>query len=181
MTPILGVKWGSPQEDGTCPLDDEVPRSPLARAGALAGDLVDETESPVFIQPADAISFPSSPMSIASAGCAAFSPIDMEALRSPKSWRGSGLEILDNERAGFIGIQTGRPRIPPGGAFSLIGFPRRDLRAWTVWHQWGNPRFEALVSVVDRGLCEPGARGKPSRVRGVAPDRKRHLRWDVRQ
>jgi hypothetical protein len=41
MTPILGVKWGSPQEDGACPLDDVVPRSPLARAGALAGDLVE--------------------------------------------------------------------------------------------------------------------------------------------
>jgi hypothetical protein len=41
MTPILGVKWGSPQEDGTCPLDDVVPQSPLARAGALAGDLVE--------------------------------------------------------------------------------------------------------------------------------------------
>jgi hypothetical protein len=41
MTPILGVKWGAPQEDGACLLDDVVPRSPLARAGALAADLVE--------------------------------------------------------------------------------------------------------------------------------------------
>jgi hypothetical protein len=39
--------------------------------------------------------------------------------------------------------------------YSLLEFPRRDLRAWTVWladggigfvHQWGNSRFEALVT-----------------------------------
>jgi hypothetical protein len=37
--------------------------------------------------------------------------------------------------------------------YSLVKFPQRDLRAWTVAggetgfvHQWGNSRFEALVT-----------------------------------
>jgi hypothetical protein len=40
MTAVLGVKWGSPQEDGGCPLDHVVPGGPADMAGAEAGDIV---------------------------------------------------------------------------------------------------------------------------------------------
>jgi hypothetical protein len=40
MTPILGVRWGSPQEDGACPLEHVVPGGPADNGGAEAYDVV---------------------------------------------------------------------------------------------------------------------------------------------
>jgi hypothetical protein len=52
--------------------------------------------------------------------------------------------------------------------YSLVEFPRRDLRAWTVaggGTEWGNSRFEALVSdalVADTTLISAYANLEPA-------------------